>query len=167
MITCPNCGASLPDWAKNCQFCQVNTQNVVRPVQDKPTHGAFNTPTWIWAAYYSVSAYLLISAGAEIAKILAPSKGGMNFFGPIEIVYESIVCLVAIGLLCKIGFVRGIVNFICYIGILVSLLDLASSFELIFLDGAIGVLWTFVAVLNLSVYGFMIYLIGETEKHFY
>src|SRR5665213_2627208 len=100
MIECPNCKASLPDWAKACQFCQTDTAQVVRPKQDVPNARTFGPPAWIWAAYYAVSSLILIDALSNIGVTLSHSqKYGVDMIGWIVIVYNSVSALMGIGLL--------------------------------------------------------------------
>jgi len=167
MIICPNCKAQLPDWAKACQFCQADTSQVLRPKQDVPSAQTFETPTWTLAAYYAVSGLILVDALANIGTTIARSqKDGVDMIGWIVIVFNSVSALMGLGLLLKIKLVRTIVNFMCFIAILDGLFGIAEG-----LFGTLittwSLVWVALSILQVCVYGFMIYLIGETDRYFY
>jgi ribosomal protein L40E len=168
MIECPNCKASLPDWAKSCQFCQTDTTQVLRPKQQTPSSSTFTTPAWIWAAYYAVSALITIDAIIGIVTtITANQKDGIEFFGVIVLVFDGISLLVGIGLLLRITIIRAIVNFLCYVRIAFGLLGLIGGLFGTLAFGAAGILFIVMDIVNICIYGFMIYLIGETDKAVY
>lgn len=170
MVTCPKCSATLPDWAKNCQFCGSDVRAVVRPVETsaKKNYG-YGPPKWVWAAYYAVSVYFILGGLADVmASIMATSQ--KDFLGEpqgyslgviLGIVFGAVSALVGIGLLLRIELARGIVNFICGMKIICGLASAGATIAGAMLFGP----WLlFIKVLDIVTAGFMIYLIGETEK---
>jgi hypothetical protein len=165
VITCPNCKASLPDWTKQCQFCQTETSSVLRPKQDNPDPEAFETPTWTLAAYYAVSALLLLSGLIGILTTLVGSrKDGLGLFDGISLVFDGVGALVGIGLLLRLEIVRGITNVICFLGILSGLRFIAFGLEGT-LFSSWGLLVVVYGIIKVATYAFMIYLIGETDRY--
>ena len=165
VITCPNCKASLPDWSKSCQFCQADTSQVIRPKQDNSDPQAFETPTWTLSAYYAVSTLLLISGLVGIGTTLAGSqKDGLGLFDIISLVFDGVGALVGIGLLLRLEIVRGITNIICFFGILSGLRFILFGLGATFISSW-GLLVVIYGILKVCVYGFMIYLIGETDRY--
>src|SRR5579872_6926814 len=150
MIECPNCKASLPDWSKNCQFCQADTSHVLRPKQNVPSATTFQTPSWIWAAYYAVSGLITVDAIIGIVRTLIYSqKDGLELVGAISIVFDGVALLLGIGLLLRIGFIRSVVNFFCYLRIAVHLLGLIGSLFGTLMFGAAGVLFIILNVVDI------------------
>lgn len=165
MITCPNCKASLPDWSKTCQFCQADTAQVLRPKQDNPDPQAFETPTWTLAAYYAVSALLLLSGLVGIlATLLGSKKDGIDLFAAISLVFDSVGALVGLGLLLRLEIVRGITNIICFLGILSGIRFTLAGLGATFFTSW-GLLIVIYGIIKICVYAFMIYLIGETDRY--
>ncbi|MHB8636303.1 MAG: hypothetical protein ACYC96_07515 [Fimbriimonadaceae bacterium] len=163
MITCPNCKASLPDWAKNCQFCQADTSQVIRPTQTKPNAQAFTTPAWTLAAYYAVSGLITIQSVVEIVSTIVGSKHGVGPFEVIILVWYGLSAVIGIGLLLRVSIIRAFVNFVCYLNIGCGLLSLAGAlFGTLF--SAYGLIFVLLAILQIAEYGFMIFLIGETDR---
>jgi hypothetical protein len=167
MIECPNCKASLPDWSKACQFCQADTAQVLRPKQQTPNVNSFTIPAWIWTAYYSVSALLLINSGIGIwTTVASVPKYGFGLFDYVSLAFDGFGVLVSIGLLFRIELIRGVMNIICFLGILSGLKLLAAG-----VFGSIISTWALLfavyGAIKVILYGFMIYLIGETDKAIY
>lgn len=165
MITCPNCKASLPDWAKTCQFCQADTSQVLRPKQDQPDPQAFQAPTWTLAAYYAVSALLLVSGLVGIlTTLIASRKDGIGLFDAISIAFDGIGAIVGLGLLARLEIIRGITNVICFLGILSGIRFAVVGLGITFVS-AWGLLMVIYGIIKIAVYAFMIYLIGETDRY--
>ena len=167
MIVCPNCKAQLPDWAKTCQFCQADTGHVLRPRQDNPDVHAFQTPTWTLAAYYAVSSLLLLSGLIGILTTLVGArKDGLQLFDFVSLVFDGVGTLVGIGLLLRLELIRGITNIICFLGILSGLRFIAAGvFGTLF--SSWGLLVALYGIIKVAIYGFMVYLIGETDRASY
>ena len=163
MIICPNCKAQLPDWAKACQFCQADTSQVLRPKQDTPDARTFETPTWTLAAYYAVSGLITIQSVAEIVSTVVGAKHGIGPFETIILVWYGLSAVIGIGLLLRVSIIRAFVNLVCYLNIGCGLLSLAGAlFGTLF--SAYGLIFVLMAILQIAEYGFMIYLIGETDR---
>src|SRR5690348_10553140 len=74
MIQCPNCNATLPDWAQTCQFCQTDVKKVARPkvvVQQKK--GLKPAAPWIWPAYYAMCAFFVLEGIGGILETIIGS----------------------------------------------------------------------------------------------
>ena len=167
MIECPNCKAQLPDWAKNCQFCQADTTQVLRPKQQTPNANTFEVPAWIWTAYYTVAGLITADALSNIGVTLSHSKkDGVDFIGAIVIAFNGFSALMGIGLLLRIRAIRAVVNFLCFLGILDGLFGLATGLFGTLLS-AWALIWVVLNIVQICINGFMIYLIGETDKVVY
>ena len=163
MIICPNCKAQLPDWAKQCQFCQADTSLVLRPKQDNPDAHAFVTPTWTLAAYYAVSGLITIQSIVEIVSTISGAKHGIGPFEAIILVWYGLSAIIGVGLLLRVSIIRAFVNLVCYLNIGCGLLSLAGALFGTLLS-AYGLIFVLLAILQIAEYGFMIFLIGETDK---
>ncbi|MEZ0325814.1 MAG: hypothetical protein ACAH95_07895 [Fimbriimonas sp.] len=174
MITCPKCANSLPDWAQVCQFCQSDLKSVVRPKIDPKSNNraaAYGPAKWVWPAYYLISGYYVVAGLADIARgVIMMTRHTDNaigeqfgFFGYIGVIVGAIGMLIGIGLLAKVEFIRGIVNFFCWINILSGAFGLLSSV----LAGGFFTGWGITGIvqnlLNIITSVLMIYLIGETD----
>lgn len=173
MITCPKCNATLPDWAQTCQFCQADVKAVARPkpvVQQK--RGITPAASWIWPSYYAMCAFFALEGAAGIAQVFMDShtkfmgqEMGLNAFSFVSIAINAFTILIGIGLALRVEIIRGIVNFFCGLRILFGLLGLAGSVMGTLFAGAIGFLFVLLNIVNIATAAFMIYLIGETDKH--
>lgn len=164
MIQCPNCKATLPDWVQQCQFCQAPTGHVLRPRQNAPNVRAFEVPAWIWACYYGIAGLITIESIIDIVTTLVHAKHGLGFFDGVFLVFSAVECLVGVGLLLRLELVRSIVNIVCFAGILRHLFGFLTSFALMIVWPVVGVLLFVLNILFIIQYGFLIYLIGETDK---
>lgn len=160
MKHCPGCNATLPDAAVRCQFCgqALSAPPPVRVPSARP-QGASGVmpgaPAWVGVAYNLIAVYWLISGlwSALAASVLSGS-GEPNI---LSVVFGSATSLVGLGLLLRIEFVRGIVNFLCGLQILFGLLGVVTSF----LGGQpLGLV---LSLVQIATAGFMMFLIGETE----
>lgn len=174
MIQCPKCKASLPDWAKNCQFCNADTSKLTRP--DPPAPKAkYKRPmaAWIWPAYYIVSVYWIISGVQSILEALnvgpfattivfqgVKIDPGINIIG---LVFGLFSAVIGFGLLLKIEAIRGVANVLCFLQIAGGLLGLWGGIMASAVLGPIGLLITIMNLLDIITGGLMIYVIGETD----
>lgn len=174
MVSCLKCISSPPNWAKKCQFSGSDTAKVARPAVQKSKQkiAAFETPVWINVCYYAISGWFilsaLISAATSVIAINSASNrnsilGEPNAFDYIGLVFCAIQILIGLGLILKIEFVRGIVNFFCAIQILLSILGGLAAFPMMVVSPLIGILYLLLQIFNIATAGFMIYLIGETD----
>jgi hypothetical protein len=174
VISCPKCNATLPDWAQTCQFCQTDVRSIARPkpVTTEPRRiQAFVTPQWIWGAYYGLCVLFILEGGYDIAQPFIAShqkfmgqEMGMGFFSYISIAFGAFTALLGIGLLLRAELARGIVNVVCGIRILLGLLGLFGSLGGTLIFGAFGLLMVVMNIVDIATAGFMIFLIGETDK---
>lgn len=172
MISCPKCHASLPDWAKTCQFCQNDVTKVVRPVAVKTDKGPLiPVAPWVWGAYYALSVYFLLNGGYEIfsafrishQKILG-EEIGFGFASIFVTLLGAFHIVLGIGLLFQIQVLRNVVNFILGMSVLLGILNLALSLPGVMIGGFYGFLSLMTQALQIAASAFMIYLIGETDK---
>jgi hypothetical protein len=174
MISCPKCSATLPDWAQTCQFCQTDVQKVVRPKPEVPqrrTLAMATTPQWVWGAYYGISVLFILQGGFEILNTILGShrkflgqEAGLGFFEYIVIAIGAFNAILGVGLLARVELARGIVNVFCGIRILFGLLGLLGSLGGSLLAGAAALPFILLNIVEIATAGFMIFLIGETDK---
>ena len=167
---CPNCRATVPAGQAQCQFCGAALA-AIAPAKgsiwhddaaDPASRGPYRRPTWVPLAYNLVSAYIglsglvqLVTGGVHIARD--------NWVGYIEVVMGTIGLVLGVGLLLKIEFIRGVVNFVCGISILFGIFGLLAGFPFMMALGFVGLLWLLQSVFNLATNAAMIYLVGETD----
>ena len=172
MIACPKCNASLPDWTQTCQFCQTDVKSVARPkivaVQKKgytPMHA------WVWPAYYAMCAFFIIEGAGGILETIISShqkflgqEMGLGAFSFISMAFDGFTILLGVGLALRVELIRRIVNFFCGLRIFFGLLGLAGSLLGSLIAGPMALIFIFLNVVNIVTAGFMIYLIGETDR---
>lgn len=173
MISCPKCSASLPDWAKTCQFCHADTTAVARPkpvASSRPVAFA-GPPQWVWGAYYAISVLYVVEGVDDIFMTFVNSHRkimgeeiGIGPFGILSIVLGALTILIGLGLVLRIEFIRGIVNFFCGVQILLGILGFFGAVAAALFTGPFGILLMFLEVLRVVCGVMMIYLIGETDK---
>jgi hypothetical protein len=172
-VICPSCKAQVPAGFGQCQFCQASLANVARPMQDKRgmfayedghTQTYFGKPKWVEPAYIAVCIYFIIGGIVNIIKLWAvKGLGDFEWLKYSMTAILSIEILLGIALLARAEFVRGIVNFICGISIVLDLLSLPGA--LIGTASGIGGFFSFLLLLlDLLTNALMIYLIGETDR---
>lgn len=153
MIKCPSCNATLPDGAVRCQFCGAA---LAAPAPGSRSHSQdgsqWGPPAWVWPAYYGVAVWWILQ-GAVHALFL---RGGL-----LDITINAVSALIGVGLLARIELVRGITNVICFLSILGGLVGLGMAFLEGGWSGALGMI---MAIVQIAMAGFMIFLIGETES---
>lgn len=172
MINCPRCQQTLPDWAQTCQFCGSDLKGVQRPVQPKAKRQrGFQTAKWIWPAYYACAGYFILNGLLETIGAIAvagtvtktPFGNIVNSVNYVGVVVGVLTIVVGIGLILKVEFIRGVVNFFCGISILISLLTLIPTILGSALVGLYGIVYIVRSLLSILTNGLMIYLIGETD----
>ena len=172
MIKCPKCSQSLTDWATHCQFCGADVKAVPRPVQAKKVRQrGFNTAPWIWPAYYACAGYYILSGLADVIQAVAISphtknpithqeSGEINYFG---VVIGVATIIIGLGLIAKVEFIRGIVNFFAAFSILGSLFALFGLIVVGSLFGPIVIVFIVMQMISIFASAMIIYLIGETD----
>lgn len=176
-LKCPKCGASLPEWAKACQFCQTDVTKLARPVntETKKHYGAFDTPKWIWACYYFIAVWWILGGaydvmdsfyvfGKSIDMLKLEKEFGMKF-GPnvIGIIAGTLTCLFGLGLALKIEIIRGIVNFVAGLKLIFALLGLAGSLLGMTFAGLLSLPFVILNIVDIITSGMLLWLIGETD----
>jgi hypothetical protein len=174
VITCPKCNATLPDWAQTCQFCQADVKAVARPVAPaapKQSLTASTSPGWVAGAYYALCVFFLLEGAYDILRAVMITQEkvmgsvvGWGFESFLGVIVGAFTCLIGLGLLLRVEFIRGIVNFFCGLRILFGLVGLLGSLGGVLLFGALGFLFLVMNVVDIATAAFMIYLIGETDK---
>ena len=169
MVKCPNCQATLPDGAFQCQFCRTQlalppgaARGYGRP--SRQSAAMPGSPSWVMPAYYGIALWWMFSGVWDILHAtLWAGKDSGGFLDILGIVFGGITALVGLGLLLRIDVVRGIVNVLCFLQILFGILGLITSFLLSGPFGMIGVLGMIHSIVDIGTAALMIYLIGETD----
>lgn len=130
---------------------------------------AQSAPKWTWIAYYVVCAYYVIEGlrlvfYGVVPTLAVTAQMGHPMVNPIYVIVGLVMALFGAGLAARIEFVRGIANVVCWILIVFGFLMLAGSVMVGFVLAPLGLLFMFFSVLRIATAGFMIYLIGETER---
>ncbi len=193
MIQCPNCHATLPDWAKTCQFCQSNTESVIRPTAPGSARNvhAFEAPKWVWGAYYGLAGYYILhglyTVISSVMTLVAVKKadstdqvsslkgmptmhdpmGMVSLFTYVAILIGVVSIVLGGGLMVRNNSARGVVNFFCGLNIIFGVFKLLGATLGALFSGLLGVFLMLLVVIDICVNGFMIYLIGETDKYSY
>lgn len=159
MASCQFCGTSLAGVAPQAAKASIwHDDNAL------PTH-AYGRPKWVPLAYNLVAVYMAVSGlvGA-FTSFLTMRKGGelAGIVGPIGIVFGVIWIALGIGLLLKVEFIRGVVNFFCGLGLIFGVINLFTSIGML-VTGISGVLWVGNILLGIVTNAAMIYLVGETD----
>jgi hypothetical protein len=126
-------------------------RSAARPAPDT----AVGAPGWAKPVYNLIAGYWVLSGACGVlsATVLA-GKDGPN---SLAAAFALLPVVVGIGLLARVEFIRGIVNFLCALQIAGGLLGAFMSF----LAGSpLGLVMSIVQVFTA---GFMIFLIGETD----
>ncbi|MFZ4506656.1 MAG: hypothetical protein ACOYON_03045 [Fimbriimonas sp.] len=163
MIECPSCKQQLPEWAQTCQFCKADVSKIARP-KSSPKMGASGVPQSIWIAYYGIASYFVLTGLIRIVITLVQAKGDLGSYGAVGLISAGISIIIGAGLIAKINFIRGIVNFCSALNALGAALGIfGSSLGGLFV-GLYALLFVFLNVIDLATNVGMIYLIGETDR---
>lgn len=176
-LKCPKCGASLPDWAKQCQFCQTDVSKLARPVQQdtKKHYAAFETPKWVWACYYFIAAWWILGGAYDVLdsmyvfgkplELLKLEKEFQMQVGPnvVGAIAGAITLIFGLGLALKIELIRGIVNFVAGLKLIFGLLGLAGSLMGMTFAGFLSLPFVIFELVNVITAGMLLWLIGETD----
>ena len=169
MIICPKCGAKLPDWQTQCQFCQEPVDMSVHGHQRPGADTYMGSPKWVWGAYYGIAVYFMLEGIYDVitGALAAIGHGATEptFFSYLGIVVGFFLVVFGAGLLARVEVVRGLMNVFCGLIILFGLLGLPGTVIMALALGPFGILALFMDVLRIGTAGFMIYLIGETDRY--
>ncbi len=163
---CPNCRNTVPAGLATCQFCGASLA-AIAPAKGSVWHAdavdqPYRRPTWVPLAYNLVAGYIAVSGLVQLVTGgVHVAKG--NWVGYIELVMGGIALVLGVGLLLRIEFIRGVVNFVCGINLLLGVFGLLAMIPLVMLFGWIGLLLAFMKVFDLACNAGMIYLVGETD----
>lgn len=110
----------------------------------------------------------MVSAATTVIAINSSSNrnsilGEPTAFSYVGLAFCAIQVLIGLGLILKIEVTRAIVNFLCAIQILLSILGGLAAFPMMVLSPLAGILYLLYPIFNIATAGFMIYLIGETD----
>lgn len=167
MINCPGCGQKLPDTFVRCQFCGADVAKVPRPVQPVQQKRYYEPPKWVLIAYYGIAIYWLIGGGKDLYRglgFMSDPNNPLGFLGMFSVIVGGVTCIIAIGLLLKLEWVRAIVNFFNFLKIAFGLMSLWGLVTASLAVGPIALLWIGMTVLDIATAVLMIYLIGETDR---
>jgi hypothetical protein len=121
MINCTKCSASLPDWAKTCQFCGTDVSSVARPAPVQKQSRGRQPEQWVMGAYFGLAALYMIDGLYHVILALADLK---HFSSDVSLliglIFGVATFVIGLGLILRIEFIRGIVNFFCGIQILLG-----------------------------------------------
>lgn len=165
MVNCPQCNATLPPGSVHCQFCGASFGAAPpgRPGAPgaRPTghYAGRRGLEWVPIAYTLVSIWWIVDGGLSVARGLSTGSGSIS----LGMIFGALTALVGLGLLLKVEFVRGIVNFLSFFQILFGLFDVVVLFFLSPIVGIWGPIGMILAFIRVGVGGLMIFLIGETE----
>ncbi len=164
MQHCPKCNATLPDFAKSCQFCGDTWSGAPLPPGTKASKvgAVVNSLSWVKPAYYGIAVWWIVG-GVWSVLTGAGVFGNPGGFGIIDVLLGSLTALVGLGLVLHVDLVRGIVNVLCFLQILGGLRSLVFFFFSPFVGGFLGVVLVMMAFFQIGLAGLMIFLIGETE----
>lgn len=169
-MICPTCNKQVLAGMATCQFCGSDLRGMA-PTQkksiwvDPDSHDVVHTggkPKWVVPAYYVIASYFALSGIISLITLLT-SKDKGEIFHTILMVMSGIQIVIGLGLIAKIEIIRGIVNFVCGLMLIRSLIGLLGSLGAIMVAGGWGFLILFWNLLDIVTNGLMIYLIGETD----
>jgi hypothetical protein len=177
IIVCPTCNRSVPAGFGQCQFCGGSLAGIAKPTpskgyfayEDGHTQTYFGKPKWVYPAYNAVCVYYILSGlYTVIASLLVkPGKSEVadiiSFVKIIGMVVGGVYILFGIGLLAKVEFLRGIVNFFCGLSIIFALISLPGALAGVAVSGFSGFVNLAITIVNIVINALMIYLIGETD----
>lgn len=174
MVTCPNCRASLPDWAQKCQFCGTDVAKAARQVDPASLkrQKSLETPRWVNASYVAISVWFIVSAiliaGATIFQLGAASHqsspfGKVNAFSYMGLVFCAIQAFIGLGLIFRVELARTVVNFFCALQIIYGVLGALSAIAWIIASPSIAIAFLVYHAASIAAAGFMIYLIVEMD----
>jgi hypothetical protein len=146
MINCSRCKAALPDWAQVCQFCQTDVTSVARPAPEKKVDRGYRAANWVWTAYYLVAGWWLL--GGLLQVLLGFGIIGEGS-GPITGTVGAFFMLMGLGLILNIDLIRGIANILAFLKIIFGLFDVVTSLLATAVLGPLGLLMTFLGLLDL------------------
>ncbi|AIE83392.1 hypothetical protein OP10G_0024 [Fimbriimonas ginsengisoli Gsoil 348] len=169
MIQCPNCAKSVPDWSKECQFCQADVKGVARPRKSDFQRGTqIEKAAWIRPALYVAAGYSILGGLQNIGSG-TPMLGGKPspgtptaLFVGTGLVMMAVGCLsalVGVGLLTKVEIARRAAIPVSGLRILTSGLILVGSL----LAGGVSSSGTIFNILDIVTAGLLVYLVRETD----
>lgn len=169
MVECPECGGRNPDWARLCQTCGAVIEHLARPPGHRGPATSTETPKWVWVCYYLVSVYMCLSGALLLLTCVkglsdptaAQALGCLLY--PFLVV-GAVYVLTGLGLVFQVELARGVVNVVAGLMILGGLWGLANSLIGAGFFGAAAIPAMLRNILDVALGGFMIYLIGETDR---
>jgi hypothetical protein len=164
MQQCSKCNATLPDFAKSCQFCGNTWSAPPPPPGTGPSKigAAVSSLRWVKPAYYGIAGWWVISGVLSVLEG-AGVMGEAGGLGVVGAFFGAITALIGLGLILQVDAARGIVNVLCFLQIFFGLLDLVFLFFSPFIGGVWGIISVILTFIQIGLAGLMIFLIGETE----
>jgi hypothetical protein len=136
--------------------------HVARPKPDDPKARIkyYEPKPWVNVAYNLIAGYWVLNG---IYRVLVGSGvlGSQNF---ILVLFGVFGALFGVGMLARVEFVRGIVNFVSGINIIVGVTCLGFTVITSPLVGAFALVAIVLQIIDILQSAFLIYLIAETDR---
>jgi hypothetical protein len=156
---------------QKCQFCGADVSKIVVPKVVGPTRPkstAFETPKWVWWAYYGLAAWWILSALVSIGFTLSQGAGktsGANIL--YSMVPDLLGLIMGIGLALKIRLIRRLANWGAGLKILFGLFGMLGGFIVTGISPLLGLIVTFLNIFNIVFGALTIYLLAETADNLF
>ncbi len=111
---------------------------------------------WLVLGIISITLVVFVSPSAH-------KQSGPEVFGFISGAIAAFQVLLGIGLVARVDLVRGIVNVICWISIVIGLLGLLGDFTVMLFFGPVGFLLVLFDIIRVAINASMVWLVGETD----
>lgn len=167
MKKCPKCGASLPDWVNECQFCgAIVPGGVAVPGGIRPPSAFLagqQLPKSTYVFYHIVAALIIVVSLGQILGALALS--GTRGYGDsaiVVMVFKFAMVVVGLLFLLKSPFIRVPGKWMCIIDIVVSYLGIAPAFATRNESVTIAI-YMYLLISALPIMGLMLWLLHHTE----
>lgn len=115
---------------------------------------------WVWPVYYFIASFFVLNG---IVGVLF-GVGAIGKPDAFSLVAGGVNLILGIGLIFRLEFIRGVVNVVCFLQMLGAAFSALQGFVLAPLTGPFAALFLVLDVIQFCASGFMIFLIGETDK---
>ena len=125
---------------------------------------ATDAPKWVWWAYYLIAGYFLLGGIFVVLAGLGVLGEDMALGGSCIAIMGLVNIVLGAGLILRWEAIRGVVNVVCFVTIIMAAWSALQGFFLAPLTGPYAALFLFQNVIDFCTAGFMIFLLGETDK---